>query len=624
MAFNFDPSGKNHPSDLRNMLVFIVAAILLWLAYDHFILGPRTEAARQASEISAIKAAMPVPAEEKIRPRQETLAEGQRITIDAPEITGSFSTTGVRFDDIVLKNYYTDLNNKDRVVLMSPAGTEHPHYAEIGWLADDASVKVPDRTTVWQVKSAGDLSKAQPAVLTWSNGQGLTFERSISVDSHYMISVTQTVINTGAKPVTLYPYSMIARRGFPPSEKGPGFEGPLGYIADDMHEISYKDVEKKRDISFSSPTGWIGFGEKYWLSALLPDQSSMHTFRFSASPGADAARTLYQVDVRGDAVTVGAGATVQSASHLFAGAKRVNILEDYENKLGIEHFDLAVDFGMLYFMTRPLYFLLNLFNGWVGNFGIAILMLTLAVRTLVFPLTNASYKSFAKLRKVSPKMAELKIKYGSDKPRMQQELIKLYETEKVNPLAGCFPLILQIPIFFAVYKVISISIEMRHAPFFGWIQDLSARDPLSVFNLFGLLPYEVPSLMIIGPWSIAMLALMIVQKHMNPPPQDQIQKDMANYMPWVMTYVLSSFPSGLVIYWTFSNLISVTQQYIIMRMMGVPVYLFSPEKALAYAESQNQQITAAAKRAKEEVDQTKAKKEEPVKESLFDDEKKSS
>jgi YidC/Oxa1 family membrane protein insertase len=469
---------------------------------------------------------------------------------------------------------------------MSPPGTEHPHYAEIGWLADDAAIKVPDRTTVWQVKSAGDLSEAKPAILTWSNGQGLTFERRISVDPHYMISVTQTVTNTGTTPVTLYPYSTIARRGFPPFDKGPGFQGPLGYIADEMQEISYKDVEKKREINFSSPTGWIGFGEKYWLSALVPDQTAMHIFRFSASPDANAARTLYQVDIRGDALTVGAGATAQSTSHLYAGAKKVEILDAYESKLGIKHFDLAIDFGMLYFMTRPLHFLLNLFYSWVGNFGIAVLMLTLAVRTLVFPLTNASYKSFA-------------------------------------PVAGCFPLALQIPIFFAVYKVISISIEMRHAPFFGWIQDLSARDPLSVFNLFGLLPYDVPSLMIIGPWSIAMLALMLVQKHMNPPPQDQIQKDMANYMPWVMTYVLSSFPSGLVIYWTFSNLISVIQQYIIMRTMGVPVYLFAKDEALAYAQSHNQQITEAATRAKEEVEKSKTKTD-PVKESLFDDEKKSS
>ena len=616
MAFNFDQSGKNNPQDMRNMILFVVSALCLWLAFDHFILGPRTEAAKVQAQLEVTAKANPA---EPVITRTEALA-GTRLSIDAPEILGSVSTTGIRFDDVVLKNYFTELGGTERVVLMSPSGTEYAHYAEIGWLAEDPSTKVPGNTTVWSVQDKGEFTREKPAILTWSNGQGLTFTRKLSIDRHYMFAVEQGVTNTGSKPVTLYPYATIARRGFPTHEQGPGFEGPLGYIGQDMHEIDYDEVIEKREIPFPPATGWIGFGDKYWLSSLVPDQSVNHTFRFSAVPDVKPSRNLYQVDARSEALTIAPGATVQSVSHLFVGAKRVNLLEQYEDELKVSHFNLAVDFGVLYFMTRPLYFLLNLFNGWVGNFGIAILMLTFAVRMAVFPLTNASYKSFAKLRKVSPKMAELKIKYGSDKPRMQQELIKLYETEKVNPMAGCFPLLLQIPIFFAVYKVISIAIEMRHAPFFGWIQDLSVRDPLSIFNGFGLLPFDVPSLLQIGPWSIGMLVMMLIQKQLNPPPQDQIQKDMANYMPWMMTIMLCSFPSGLVIYWTFSNVISVIQQYVIMRMMGVPVYLFTPDQAKAYAEAQNVAVTEASAKAKAEVEEKKAKTE-PVKEALFDDQK---
>lgn len=622
MAFNFNPSGKNNPQDMRNMILFVVSALCIWLAFDHFVMKPRTEAAK----VAALVAANPAP-EEKLRTRAEVLADapaGSRLTIDAPEIMGSLSTTGIRFDDIVLKNYFTDLGSADRVVLMTPSGTEHAHYAELSWLPDDASIKVPDASTVWSVTDKGDFTAARPVVMTWDNGQGLTFTRTISIDEHYLFTITQGVTNKGTKAVTLYPYSTIARRGFPVHEKGPGFEGPLGYIGEDMQEISYSDVLDKKEIAFPATTGWIGFGEKYWLSSLIPDQAVKNTFRFTAVQEAKASRNLYQVDVRSDAVTIAPDASAQSTSHLFVGAKRVKLLEAYEDKLNVKHFDLAVDFGSLYFLTRPMYYLLNLFNGWVGNFGIAILLLTFTVRMAVFPLTNASYKSFAKLRKVSPKMAELKIKYGSDKPRMQQELIKLYETEKVNPMAGCFPLVLQIPIFFAVYKVISIAIEMRHAPFFGWIQDLSVRDPLSIFNAFGLLPFHVPSMLQIGPWSIAMLLMMLIQKKLNPPPQDQIQKDMANYMPWVMTLMLCSFPSGLVIYWTFSNVISVIQQYVIMRMMGVPVYLFTPDKAMEYANAQSIAVQEATEKAKAEVGLKKAKSTEPVKEALFDDETKPS
>lgn len=614
MSFNFDQSGKTHPEDFRNMIIFVIAAVLIWLAFDHFLLKPRAEAMKQQVAIQAELKAK-APEEAKPRPREAVLAEGERITIEGAEISGSLPLTGIRIDDITLKNYELELGKPEKVVLMAPAGSEHPQYAEIGWLADDTALAVPGRTTTWTLADKGDFATGKPAVFTWSNGQGLEFSREISLDRHYMFQITQKVKNTSDKAVTLYPYASLARRGIPPHPKGIGYEGPLGYIGDKMQEIEYGDLKDQGEVSFSSPQGWIGISQKYWLASLIPDQTKAHVFRFSTTPDPDPTRSLYQVDTRGVAMTIEPQATAETTSHLYVGAKRVNLLDSYEDKLGVRHFDLAVDFGSLYFLTRPLYFLLNLFNSWVANFGVAILMLTVVVRLAVFPLANASYKSFAKLKKVSPQMAELRVRYSNDKPRLQQELIKLYETEKVNPMAGCFPLLLQIPIFFAVYKVISIAIEMRHAPFFGWIQDLSERDPLSVFNLFGLLPFDLPGILMIGPWSVAMLLLMLVQKKMNPPPQDQIQRDIANYLPWIMTFVLSSFPSGLVMYWTFSNLISVIQQYVIMKMMGVPVYLFEKEKAKAYEEHHAKKVTEATERAKADVEKTKT----PVKESLFED-----
>lgn len=632
MAFNFDqPGNQQNPQDTRNIILFIVSAIAVWFAFDHFIMQPRTEAARQAAIIAATPVTAEQEAADKIRPRAEVLAQDKRLPIDAPEITGSIATTGIRFDDLTLKNYTTELNNDTRVTLLSPASTELPHYADISWISDsEEPVAVPGRKTVWSVKDEGDYAKGRPIVMTWDNGQGLTFERTIAVDQHYMFTVTQRVINKSGKPVTLYPYATLARRGQPPVDRSVGYTGPLGYVADEMHEIHYDDVVKRGEVNFAGATGWIGFGEKYWLTAIIPDQSTGHSFRFAAQPKADKTKIVYQVDVRGDAVTIEDGKDATSVTNLFTGAKKVSLLDEYGDRLGVKHFDLAVDFGSLYFLTRPMYFLLNLFNSWVGNFGIAILLLTITVRALVFPLANKSYRSFAMLKKVSPKMAELKLRYGKDKQRLQQELIKLYETEKVNPMAGCLPLLLQIPIFFAVYKVISISIEMRHAPFFGWIHDLSARDPLSIFNGFGALPFDVPSFLMIGPWSIAMLILMLVQKHMNPPPQDQIQKDIANYMPWIVTFTLSGFPSGLVIYWTFSNVISVVQQYAMMRMLGVPVYLFNKEKALGYEAEQARSVEETISKVKSELElevkQIKAEvveAEHEVKEALFgDDDKK--
>jgi YidC/Oxa1 family membrane protein insertase len=486
-------------------------------------------------------------------------------------------------------------------------------------LPADPALKVPTRSTVWTQKGDNALTPQTPVTLVWNNGAGLNFERIISIDKNYMFKIEQRVINQSAQEITLFPYASVTRHGIPKHATTVGYEGPFGFINDEAHKVNYKNLLKDQQTTMQATGGWIGFTEKYWLTALLPDQKKLQDFRFSAQKAEPENSSVFQVDVRGQALKIASGASASVTDHIFSGAKIVSLLNSYEQQLNVKHFDLAVDFGILYFLTRPMYFILNLFNGWFGNFGLAIIGLTLVVRAAVFPLANASYRSFAGMKKVAPKMTELRVRYGDDKQKLQQELIKLYETEKVNPMAGCFPLLLQIPIFFAVYKVISIAIEMRHAPFFGWIQDLSAIDPLTIFNGFGLLPFDVWSFLHIGPWSVAMLILMLIQKSMNPPPTDQIQKDIATFMPWVITFVMAKFPVGLVIYWTFSNLISVIQQYVIMRSMGVPVYLFAKDEALAYEASHTKKMEEAKLQAEKDREDKKKSiedKKEKLKQEL--------
>lgn len=602
-------SSGMHPQDKRNLLIFGVCALTLWFLLEHFVIGPRVEAAKLAKEHAALSApgtAIHAPTSKlsSVKPltRADSLKATGRVSIDSKELSGSISLVGARIDDVTLKNYYVDLKDTEHVILMSPSGVKDAHYVESGWLASDAAVKLPESTTAWSLAegSSKQLSPNTPVTLFWENGNGLRFEQTYTIDDHFMFKLTQRVINKSGQDVVLYPYMALARTGIPSDyANGVAYEGPVGYIGDEKHMVSYSDLVKSPPQSFGALTGWIGFAEKYWFSAIIPAQMKQHTYQFQAGGNkTDTTQTLFQLDSRGDAVTIPSGGSVDEQSYVFIGAKKLDLLSNYNDQLNLKYFDRAIDFGMLYFLTKPLYSLLIFLNSLVGNFGVAIMLLTVVVRALVYPLANKSYRSFAALRKVSPKMAEIKARYGNDKPRLQQELIKLYETEKVNPMAGCFPLLLQIPVFFAIYKVISIAVEMRHAPFFGWIHDLSAHDPLSVFNLFGLLSYNVPAFMMIGPWSILMLAMLLVQKQLNPPPQDQIQRDIANYMPWIMTYMLSHFASGLVIYWAFSNVLSVIQQSLIMRSMGVPIYLFSPDKAREHHESHKMETQKVLERVR--------------------------
>ena len=616
------PANNNmHPSDMRNMIIFALASLLLWFAFDHFVLKPQVNAikAEQIATTTGTTAAPNVATPVTPKKREDIIASPDRIMIDTPEITGSISLKGARIDDISFKKHDDTLHSKKRVVLFSPAETENAYFADAGWLGAANSPSLPTKDSVWTKVKGDKLTPTTPITFIWDNGAGLKFERTISIDEKFLITIRQRMTNVSNGSLVVYPFAAITRHGIPSHSQTVGYEGPLGYIGEDLIEAKYDGLIKKPEQTFDGQTGWIGITDKYWFASLIPDQKQKQLFRFLAQPNeAEKAKSIFQVDARGDAVTSVAGQTIENTQHIFVGVKDINALENYEAQLGTNHFDLAVDFGKLYFLTRPMNWLIGLFNSWVGNFGVAIILLTVVVRAAVFPLANVSYRSFAGMRKIAPKMAELRVKYGDDKQKMQQELIALYQTEKVNPMAGCLPLLLQIPIFFAVYKVISIAVDMRHAPFFGWIHDLSAVDPLSIFNLFGLLPFDVPNFLHIGPWSIAMLCLMLIQKHFNPPPQDQMQKDIANFMPWVITFILAKFPSGLVIYWTFSNLISVIQQYCIMRSMNVPVYLFSKDEALAYEAQHSSKVNEAKEKAVEEVKaKSPEKPKEVVEEALF-------
>jgi len=579
-----DPNEK-HPEDTRNLIIFMVLSLMVWTAYDQLVLKPNLERAAAAQEAAMEQAALgnpsldPTIAEITKRPRSAVIAEAPRVKIDNDVVAGSLSLKGGRIDDLLLKHYYKTLENNENVVLFSPSGSEYPKYAEFGWVGADEQTRLPDAETLWRVKGNKALGPGHPVSLIWDNGQGLRFERTYELDDNYMFTVTQRVANKGGKNVILYPFALTAEHDLPEDFDTQGriaHMGPIGYIGGELYEHSFRKMHKKPLEEIKSGTGWIGISEKYWFTGLIPEQQKLKTFRFVyTAPEGENGRAKFQSDFVGAGMDIAPGKSVETKTHLFAGAKNLQLLNDYAAAIPVEHFDLTVDFGLYYFLTVPFYYMLEFLAGISGNFGIAIIMLTIMVRLCVFPLANKSYRSFAKLKQVAPQMKELRDKYGTEKEKLQEELVKLYEKEKVNPLSGCFPILIQIPIFFALYKVLSISIEMRHAPFFGWVSDLSAQDPTTIFNAFGLIPWDPPSILMIGAWPCLMLATMLVQRQMNPPPQDATQAMMINYMPFFMTFIMAKFAAGLVIYWTFSSALSVLQQYIIMRSMGVPVYLFN-------------------------------------------------
>jgi YidC/Oxa1 family membrane protein insertase len=572
---------------MRNMFIFFFVAAIMYFGYNHFVIQPQKEAMKAAQVAQAELAANPenplnIKLSEVQNPisREEALetVSAQRIKVDNGSILGSINTKGARIDDIALTNHFETLEKENNVPILSPSKTVFPRHVEYGWIPADKNITVPDKDTIWRVSENEELQKESSVTLTWNNGQGLTFERRISLDDKYMFFVAQTVKNNTGKEITLYPYGLISQRGVPPNFAGTwvSHEGPIGYVDEEFVDPSYKSMRKGEKFSEVSEEGWLGITDKYWLTALIPPQEEnvKYSFNYAGTKKDKHNIGRFQADYLAAAVKLSPGESHTVSSSLFVGAKEVLTLNDYEEELQIPQFNLAVNFGLLWFMSKPFFYFLHYAHEFIGNFGIAIIILTVLIRGAVFPLTNLSYRSFAGMKKVAPQISELREQYGEDKQKLQEELIKLYQKEGVNPMSGCLPILLQIPIFFALYRVLFVTIEMRHEPFFGWIKDLSAPDPTSIFNLFGLIPWDPPQILMIGVWPCLMLVTMLIQKNLNPPPQDKLQKDIATFMPFFFCFIMAKFAAGLVIYWTFSGFIGVIQQIIIMKRMNVPVHLF--------------------------------------------------
>jgi YidC/Oxa1 family membrane protein insertase len=501
--------------------------------------------------------------------RETVLAKTPRVQIETPRLKGSINLVGARMDDLTLLDYREETDpTSPQIVLLAPDGTAEPYFAEFGWVPGDAKVKVPDNDTVW-TSSGGTLTPQHPIDLTWDNGAGLRFTRHYTVDDDYMFTVTQSVANTGAAKVTLYPYALTARKGEVPVSPTYLYKvGPIGVFDGKLDNYKYTDM-KPNGPNFQSTGGWIGFTDKYWLTALIPDQHEKLAANFHHVT--QGKTDVYQVDYRGDAQDIAPGATVTTSDRFFAGAKQLALLDHYGDTLGIPNFDHAIDFGWLYFIAKPIFQVLDVFYAHIGNFGLSIMLLTVLIKLIFFPLANKSYRAMSKMRVLQPELKALRERYADDKVKLNQEMMALYKRVGANPMAGCLPIVIQIPVFYALYQVLYVTIEMRQAPFFGWIHDLSAPDPTSFVNLFGLLNFTPPNITLlhIGAWPIIMGITMFLQQRLNPQPPDPVQAKMFLALPFVFTYMLSQFASGLVIYWAWNNLLSITQQWVIMRRAGV-------------------------------------------------------
>ncbi|RAK59913.1 membrane protein insertase YidC [Phenylobacterium hankyongense] len=575
----------------RNTIIFLVCALGLFIVYQMFVLEPAQK--RRQAELAAARPA--ATAQQAQRPgapvlnvppavtRAAALAASPRVPIVTPALKGSISLKGARIDDLYLTQYRETVDrNSPPVELLRPEGAPHAWFAEMGWTGANVP-GLPTSDTVWTLAQGSTLSPGQPVVLTYANGQGLTFSRRIDVDDRFMFTITDTVANNSAAPVTLAPYGSIQRQGMPVASAGSQVvhEGAVGALGEDkptLKLIKYKKWAKDGATGpIASKGGWVGITDKYWLAALIPNQGEalQGQFRDTKAGGLD----IFDANFVGAARAVGPGQQVTETTHFFGGAKTVPVLQSYQDKLGIPRFDSAVDWGMFWFFTRPIFTFLQYIYSHVGSFGVAILVLTVAVRLLFFPIANKQYESMTKMKKVQPQMEELRKRYKDDPAKQQQEIMALYQREKVNPVAGCLPLLLQIPVFFALYKVLSVTIEMRHAPFLGWIRDLSARDPTTVWNLFGAIPWNPAHAPLIGglldtSLHIGILPLiygvsMWLSTTMNPPAPDPTQQRIFQLMPVIFTFIMAPFAVGLLIYWTWTNVLSILQQYVIMRRFKV-------------------------------------------------------
>ncbi|WP_336276455.1 membrane protein insertase YidC [Bartonella sp. CB178] len=597
----------------RNFFIAIGLSFVVLIAWHFFYVAPKQTELQQrqlvaqessrlqsapssteanSSDFASIHGSVPVTSSSMTpESREIELAKTNRVLIETDELEGSINLVGAQFDDLLLKKYRLTVDKKSpEIALLNPKGFTATYFAEFGFTSPSVSAKaLPQSDTKWKIEGQNTtLTPSTPVTLVYNNGQGQIFHRTLSVDNHYMFTIEDSISNESSEPIYLSSYARVARAA-PPEDTNATYllhEGMIAIAGDSLKTEKYKNLAElspnpengQKSMAFPKVTGgWIGITDKYWATAVIPPQNREYTSRFVYF---DRLNTHYQSDLLSSPLTIAPNETKTITNHFFAGAKQVEIINRYQNELNIKKFALLIDWGWFDFITKPMFSIIDVLYKETGNFGVAILLVTVLLKILLFPLANKSYKSVAHMKLLQPMLQEIKEKYSDDKTKQQQAIIELYKSQNINPLAGCWPMLIQFPIFFALYKVLYITIEMRHAPFFGWIQDLAAPDPTSLFNLFGLLPYAVPAFLTLGAWPFIMGITMFLQMRMNPAPQDQTQAMIFTWMPVIFTFMLASFPVGLVIYWAWNNVLSMIQQGIMMKRQGVRIELFNNLKSM--------------------------------------------
>ena len=558
----------------RNVIIAVILSTAILIGWSMYFENP-DEAQRKRLEIQGKTETQTniqkpeTPQTTKANPtkaisRGEALKEGDRVSIENSNLAGSISLRGAIIDDIVLKNYRETLDkNSKPIVVLSPKKSDEGYFVESGWASTKSDIKVPDNNSIWQIRDGKKLTPTSPVTLEWNNREGIIFSKKIEVDNKYLFKITETIRNEKNKTIELFHYSQITKNTKPTTENFYILhEGLIGVVDKNLKEETYSTIEKEKK-TYAGKSGWFGITDKYWMSAIIPESGKSFKGEYSFANSYKANFIISEPTIANPQKST--SATLK----IFIGAKEVYPIDNYTEIEKIDRFDLSIDWGWFYFITKPLFFVIDYIFKIVGNFGLAIIILTLIVRILFFPLNNYSFKSMAKMKVLQPEMLRIKELYKDDMKRTQQEMMALYKREKVNPLSGCLPILVQIPIFFAVYKMLFVTLEMRHAPFFGWIKDLSAADPTTIFNLFGLIPWNPPSFLMIGVWPILMGITMYFQMKLNPTPPDPIQAKIFAFFPLIMTVMLATFPSGLVVYWTVSNVLTMAQQYYIMKKTTV-------------------------------------------------------
>ena len=554
--------------DSKNVIAAIALSSAVIVLYSLFFAPEQSTSKQNLSEKNKIEQNSDTPSLDEKETliqisREDALKENERLLFENNNIIGSISLKGASIDDLTFKNYKINLNDEKKVTLLGPRNISEGYLIESGFVTTDKNIDIPDSDTVWSIIGNNKLTDQSPIKLSWTNDQGITFEKQISLDNQYLFTIKQIVKNNTNKKYDFYSYGQIIRNQIPDiTDFYILHEGLIATLDDELIEEDYDDIQEKKFTKVAQK-GWLGIGDKYWITSLIPprDKEFKTTFDYKKKFRANFIAT--------EPLTLNENSSIEEELQIIVAAKRVDVIDGYAEKLKIDKFDLVIDWGFLYFITKPLFFGIDYFFKLFGNYGLAIIAITICIRLAFFPLANFSFRSMAKMKALQPEMVRLKELHKDDKMKLQQEMMALYKKEKVNPMSGCLPILVQIPVFFALYKVLFVTIEMRQMPFYGWIHDLSERDPTSLFNLFGLLPYDVPSFLVIGAWPVAMGASMWVQQKLNPAPTDAMQAKIFAFFPLFLTVILAPFPSGLVIYWTVNNILTMAQQVFIMKRTTV-------------------------------------------------------